>query len=581
MHKILVIEDEQAIRCNLLKLLKAEGFQAIGADNGSTGVQLALIEQPDVIICDILMPELDGYGVLKALQQHSTTATIPFIFLTAKADRSDWRQAMNLGADDYLTKPFTRAELLAAIATRLQKRASLTQQHTVELKQARAQLNYLLRYNSLTHLPNQVVLQEQFDRLLTLPNAHQRKIPLICVSFEQLKRIHNTLGPASGDLLLQSVAERLQESVGKLGVVAHLGAAQFAILLTANQSRGEVARVAETLLDTFSSPFLIDIHQIFLTARIGVAFFGRDGRDLDTLIKHASVAGEAAKRPGKKPYQFYLASIGAKSQEELLLELELRQALERDEFQVYYQPKVNLLTGKIEGAEALVRWQHPERGSVSPADFIPLAEKTGFIVPLGEWILRTACTQALAWQAAGYPPIRIAVNLSGHQFNQPHLGRLIVEVLEETGLDPEYLELELTESALMQNPDFAIATLSELKSLGIQISIDDFGTGYSSLSYLSQLPFDILKIDRSFVCQLTDAKNEAITTAILQMARSLNLKVVAEGVETEAELDFFIGHQCDQIQGYWFSPPLSAQGFEEVLSGSKHLPLSTSSSESR
>ncbi|HEY9667224.1 MAG TPA: response regulator, partial [Coleofasciculaceae cyanobacterium] len=207
MHKILVIEDEQAIRCNLLKLLQAEGFQAIGADNGSTGVQLALIEQPDVIICDILMPELDGYGVLKALQQHSTTATIPFIFLTAKADRSDWRQAMNLGADDYITKPFTRAELLAAIATRLQKRASLTQQHTVELKQARAQLNYLLRYNPLTHLPNQVVLQEQFDRLLTLPNAHQRKIPLLCVSFEQLKRIHNTLGPASGDSLLQAVAE--------------------------------------------------------------------------------------------------------------------------------------------------------------------------------------------------------------------------------------------------------------------------------------------------------------------------------------------------------------------------------------
>lgn len=577
MHKILVIEDEQAIRCNLLKLLKAEGFQAIGADNGRTGLQLALIEQPDVIICDILMPELDGYEVLKALQQDSSTATIPFIFLTAKADRSDWRQAMNLGADDYLTKPFTRAELLAAITTRLQKRASLTQQHTVELKQARAQLDYLLRYNPLTHLPNQVVLQEQFDRLLTQPYAHQRKIPLLCVGFEQLKRIHNTLGPASGDLLLQSVAERLQESVRALGVVAHLGAAQFAILLTANQSRGEVARVAETLLDAFSSPFLVDIHQIFLTARIGVAFFGRDGRDLDTLIKHASVAGEAAKRPGKKPYQFYIASIGAKSQEELLLELELRQALERDEFQVYYQPKVNLLTGKIEGAEALVRWHHPERGSVSPADFIPLAEKTGFIVPLGEWILRTVCTQALVWQATGYPPIRIAVNLSGHQFNQPHLGRSIVEVLEETGLDPEYLELELTESALMQNPDFAIATLSELKSLGIQISIDDFGTGYSSLSYLSQLPFDILKIDRSFVCQLTDAKNEAITTAILQMARSLNLKVVAEGVETEAELDFFIGHQCDQIQGYWFSPPLSAQAFEEVLSGSKHLPLSTSS----
>ncbi|HEY9707952.1 MAG TPA: EAL domain-containing protein [Oculatellaceae cyanobacterium] len=575
MNKILVIEDEQAIRLNLLKLLTAEGFQIFSADNGITGVQLAQAEQPDLIICDIMMPDLDGYGVLKALRQSPITATIPFIFLSAKAERSDWRQGMNLGADDYLTKPFTRAELLEAIATRLQKRVSLTQRHSLELNQAEAQLNHLLRYNPLTNLPNRLFLQEWFTQLLTRPDAQEPKIPILSIGFEQLDQIHTTLGPASGDLLIQSIAERLQRHVGVQDIVAHLGAAQFVILLTTVSHRQEVAQIATTLLDAFSSPFLIDVHEIVLTAKIGIAFYRRDGLDLDTLIKNASAARDDSKKPGKNPYQFYMASIGAKSQEALLLELELRKALERNEFQVYYQPKVNLKTGKIEGAEALVRWVHPERGFVSPGEFIPLAEKTGFIVPLGEWILKTACCQAQLWQTAGFPSIRIAVNLSGHQLNQPNLRRSVVGILKETGLDPSYLELELTESTVLQNPEAALTTLTELKSLGIQISIDDFGTGYSSLSYLRQFPFDILKIDRSFVCHLTkDDKNVAITTAILQMAQSLNLKVVAEGVETEAELAFFQGHECDEIQGYWFSPPLSAETFGELLSNGKPLPIS-------
>lgn len=574
MNKILVIEDERAIRINLFKLLGAEGFQAIVAENGIKGVQLAQTEQPDLIICDIMMPELDGYGVLSALQQNPNTATIPFIFLTAKGDRSDWRQGMNLGADDYLTKPFTRAELLEAIASRLQKQVSLAQRHTLELQQAEDQLNYLLRYNHLTNLPNRLLLQERFTQLLTQIEPRGQKIPILSIGLEQLKQIHTTLGPSSGDLLLQTVAQRLLNRVGPQDTVAHLGAAQFAILLTTTNQKREVAQIAETILEAFSSPFLVGVHEIFLTAKIGIAFFGRDGSDLDTLIKHAGAARDDAKKPGKKPYQFYIASIGAKSQDALLLELELHQALERAEFQLYYQPKVNLQTGEIKGAEALVRWFHPVRGEVSPAEFIPLAEKTGFIVPLGEWVLRTACAHAKVWQVAGLPPIRVAVNLSGHQFNQPHLSRLVAEILSETELDSSYLELELTESSLMQNPEAAIAALSELKSLGILLSIDDFGTGYSSLSYLRQFPFDVLKIDRSFVSHLSkDTKNAAITTAILQLARSLNLKVVAEGVETEAELAFFQKHQCDEIQGYWFSPPVSAESFAELLSTGKSLSI--------
>jgi diguanylate cyclase (GGDEF)-like protein len=573
MNKILVIEDERAIRMNLVKLLSAEGFQTIDADNGILGIQLAQAQHPDLIICDIMMPGMDGYEVLKALQQDPITAAIPFIFLTAKAEHSDWRQAMNMGADDYLAKPFSRAEVLEAIATRLQKQEYLIQRHTLQLQEAHAQLNHMLRYNQLTNLPNRLVLQERFSQLLSQRTGRDRQIPILSIGLEQLHRINSALGDASGDLLLQAVAERLHKRIGMLDTVAHLGAAQFAILLTTTHDRNEVAQIAETILDAFSLPFLAGTHEVFLTAQIGIAFFGHDGCDLDTLIKHANAAREDAKKPGNQPYQFYITSIGAKSQEALLLELELHQALEREEFQLYYQPKVNPQTGQIQGAEALVRWYHPTRGSVSPAEFVPMAEKTGFIVPLGEWVLKTACAQAKVWQDAGYP-LRIAVNLSGHQFNQPNLNTLVVNTLKETELDPRYLELEITESALMQNPEAAIAILSEFKAIGIQISIDDFGTGYSSLSYLRQFPFDILKIDRSFVCQLTkDDKNVAITTAILQMARSLNLKVVAEGVETASQLAFLDSHECDEIQGYWFSPPLSAETLEELLSAGKSLPL--------
>jgi EAL domain-containing protein (putative c-di-GMP-specific phosphodiesterase class I)/ActR/RegA family two-component response regulator len=397
MKKILAIEDEEVIRENILKLLKAEGFEVMGAENGMEGLSLAMSNPPDVILCDVTMPELDGYGVLAALRSNSVTATIPFVFLTGKADRSQMRQGMELGADDYLTKPFTKAELVGAIASRLKKQAAFTEQY------------------------------------------------------------HNLRSPSSD--LIQDAQDELD-----------------------------------------------------------------------------------------------------------ILRTSLSQALEREEFQVYYQPQVNLQTGKIISAEALVRWQHPERGLIMPGEFISIAEATGFIIPLGEWVLQTACRQIQAWQNAGFEMLRVAVNLSPRQFHQPDLSTRVSQILAEIGLEPSCLELELTENLMVQDTEKTIASLKKLKELGVSISIDDFGTGYSSLSYLTQYPFDILKIDRCFVSNVTDGCSKAaIIKAIIEMAHSLCLEVIAEGVETEAEKDFLWRYECDVMQGYLFSRPVSAADFEQML----------------
>ncbi|MEG3977329.1 EAL domain-containing response regulator [Microcoleus sp. herbarium8] len=401
MKKILVIEDDRVIRENILKLLKAEGFDVTGAENGALGLNAAVSSLPDVILCDVMMPELDGYGVLMALRSHPVTATVPFVFLTGKAERSEMRQGMELGADDYLTKPFSKAELVGAVSSRLKKQAALVQQQ------------------------------------------------------------HNLPSPSSE--LLQEAAEKLEH-----------------------------------------------------------------------------------------------------------IQTNLRAALEREEFQVYYQPQVNVQTGKIVSAEALVRWLHPEKGLISPAEFIPDAEATGFIIQLGEWVLQTACRQIQVWQNAGFSLQQVAVNLSPRQFYQPELSNRVAEILAEIGLAPSSLELELTESLMVEDAESAIATLQQLKDLGVSISIDDFGTGYSSLSYLTQYPFDVLKIDRCFISNITDGcTNAAIVKAIIEMAHSLCLEVIAEGVETEAEKDFLWRYECDAMQGYLFSPPVPAADFEKLLAEGK------------
>ena len=574
MKKILVIEDEEFVRENILELLDAEGFDVFGAQNGHIGVDLAKAKMPDLILCDVMMPGLDGYGVLTTIRQDPLMAAIPFIFLTAKAAKADFRQGMELGADDYITKPFTRAELLGAIGTRLKKQAAVEELYHIELQQAKAQLDYLIHNDSLTDLPNRLSLRERFKQVQPTDSNNEQLVTVLCLGIDRFNQINDNLGHAVGDLLIKSVAERLSACVGNQNTVARLNADQFAIILATVEHKKEAGNVAQTLLDNLSQTFRLAGQEIFITASLGIAVYPRDGAEVEQLLNHANIAMAKAKEQGGDQYEYYTPAYNIGSADRLVLQSSLRYALERQELVVYYQPQVNLQTGEIVGAEALVRWQHPERGLVSPDKFIPIAEETGLIVPIGEWVLHTACQQVKLWQTEGFPSLRVAVNLSSRQFSQIDLRHQLVQILIATGLDPKYIELELTESMLVQNTEVAIRRLNALKALGVTIAIDDFGTGYSSLSYLQQFPFDILKIDRCFIRNITEnANNAAITKAIIEMAKSLNLKLIAEGVETEAELSFVCQHQCDGMQGYLFSRPIPAPEFHQLLMAGKRLLL--------
>lgn len=581
MIKILVIEDEESIRNNILDLLEAEDFQTLGAENGLSGVQLATDQIPDLIVCDVMMPELDGYGVLNQLRANPVTASIPFIFLTALAERSHLRQGMILGADDYLTKPCSAGELLSAITTRLEKYSAMRSHYTTEHKQTDAKLSDLIYRDSVTRLPNRLCLRERFSEVLTewgikdLASNYGSSliVPVLCLGLDQFNRINNNRGYEFADLLLQAVAERLTTRVSNLHTAVHLNGDEFALILTPVEQKKAATNFAQTLLETFREPFLLKGHEIFITPSIGLSLYPRDSGEIEKLLQCAKKAMVHTQQHGGNNFEFYTATFDIGAYDSLAMETELRHALDREEFQVYYQPQVSLQNGQIVGAEALVRWNHPQKGIISPAKFIPLAEETGLIVPIGDWVLKSAIQQTSAWHKAGFKSLRVAVNLSGRQFSQLDMRQRLVRLLAETGLSPQYLELELTESILVENAEVAVRRLNALKAMGIRIAIDDFGTGYSSLSYLQQFPFDVLKIDQCFVRNINkDTKNAAIATAIIQMAHQLNLKVIGEGVETAAELAVLRQYQCDEIQGYFFSRPLSAVEFEKLLISRKSLP---------
>ena len=427
-------------------------------------------------------------------------------------------------------------------------------------KRSEETLKYHAFHDSLTDLPNRSFFDECLSIALANAQINETLMAILFLDLDGFKNINYTLGHSIGDQILKCFASRLRAQLRGGDLLSRWGGDEFTILLPQIKNTDAPAKLAQRIFDNLKQPAIIDNHQIYLKSSIGISLFPQDAEDGETLLRYADIALYRTKEWGRNHYQFYNPSMTAEVSENFHLETRLHQAIEKEEFLLHYQPQININTGEISVMEALIRWQHPDLGLVSPGEFIPLAEKTGLIFPLNKWILKTACQQNKIWQQEGYPPIRIAVNLSAQQFHQPNFVALVEETLQLTGLDPQWLELEITESALMQNIELARQTLDQLRHQGVHISLDDFGTGYSCLGYLKQFPFQTLKIDQTFVKDLKDNPQDlAIVSAVIALSRGLNLRVVAEGIENQEQLELLKELQCEEMQGYLFSYPLSSE----------------------
>ncbi|HWN30300.1 MAG TPA: EAL domain-containing protein [Burkholderiales bacterium] len=441
----------------------------------------------------------------------------------------------------------------------------LTSRDITPRKEAEKRLQYLVNHDALTGLPNRLLLEDRLRQAIAQAHRGAYLAALLLIDLDQFKMVNESLGHHAGDVLLMEVARRIRLCLCEGDTEARLGGDEFAVILPHAGTVENVSDIAQNILEEFSRPLTIDRQEIFTSASIGISVYPADGTEPDALIQNADTAMYSAKKLGRSNHRFFTDDLNAKVRERIVLENGLRAALSRGELRLYYQPKVDVAQGRIIGAEALLRWQHPQLGLVSPEIFIPIAEETGLIVPIGKWVLRTACEQIRNWHDAGHV-LHVAVNFSPCQFREPDLCQMIAEIMRQTGVMPGQLEVEITESALMDNTEKAIASLNTLKMSGLAIAIDDFGTGYSSLSYLGRFPLDLLKIDQSFVRNITtDEGNTAIVLAILALARSFGMKVVAEGVESASQLGFLNTHGCDYAQGYLFSPPVEADAFISML----------------
>jgi diguanylate cyclase (GGDEF)-like protein len=442
----------------------------------------------------------------------------------------------------------------------------LLQQEVLQHQLAAERAEYLAYYDSLTALPNRSMFSKLLQQAISLARRNGTQLAVLFVDLDRFKNINDTLGHEAGDLLLQEVGKRLQGCLRESDTVARLGGDEFVALLPALRDAADVEVIAHKILAATSKSFVVHGQEFRVTASVGVSTYPKDGEDEQSLMKNADIAMYQAKEEGKNNFQFYSSQMNTNSFERLALESSLRRALDRDEFQLHYQPKIDARSDGIVGMEALLRWQHPELGMVAPTKFIPVAEETGLIVSIGKWVLKTACTQNVAWQKKGLPHLNMAVNLSRRQFSDEGLLRDVTSILKDTGMSPALLELEITESTLMHDVDNAVCTLKAFKEMGVRIAIDDFGTGYSSLSNLMQFPVDTIKIDGSFIRDLSSQpENRGIAEAIIAMGRTLSLTVIAEGVETKAQVDFLRERACDEFQGFYFSKAVTAGKFAELL----------------
>ncbi|MEG4857959.1 EAL domain-containing protein [Microcoleus sp. K1-B6] len=545
--KILIVEDESIIAEDISDCLISLGYRITGmVYSGEEAIESAAKLRPDLVLMDVnLQGEIDG---ITAAEEIRLRFQIPVVYLTAYADETTLRRVNSTKPFGYIVKPFEEKNLHTTIQLAF----------------------YRHQYDSLTNLPNRSFLREKLSQLLECQKELSGLVPVVTLSLDKINRINSTWGHDIGDSVLCSIAQRLTNCMESINIVARLEAAEFALILKPVTEKQDVAKIAQNILDIVSQAMIVKDCEVYVTASMGICLYPGDGTDGDEMLKNAYIAMYQSQQKGGNSYHFYTAKNANYFINTLLQETCLRHALKSSEFEIYYQPQIEIKTGKIIGAEALVRWNHPERGRVSPGEFIPMAEEMGLIAPLGEWVLETACRQTQTWQRAGLPPLRVAVNVSARQFERKNFTERVREILTETGLDPKCLELELTESLVLQDEIAAAKAFTMWKDQGIRIAIDDFGTGYSSLSYPKRFPFDAIKIDKSFIRNIADDRqNAAITIAIIQMAHCMNMTVVAEGVENKQELDFLCEHECDEIQGYLFSQALPRAEFEALLKSDK------------
>ncbi len=561
---VMIVDDEPTTIEILQTFLEDTGYRHFVTTSQSTGaMELLEKENPAVVLTDLNMPDVTGFDILSAMRRHSEFQHIPAIVLTSSDDAETKLTALRLGATDFLSKPVDPSEL----ALRLRNTLA-----------AKAYQDRLASYDALTGLPNRRTFMDRLDMALQGTQRDNKIGDVLYLNLDRFKQINDTLGHSAGDTLLKTLSQQLEQcisSIYSLGIrdrehardnLFRIGGDEFAVLLPKINLPMHADQVARRILEVLSRPIHLENHELFVIFSISIAVFPNDGQDSETLLKHVDIATHHTKQRGGNIYEFYTSEMNAQNLERLSLENHLRKALDRNELLLHYQPKVDIKTGQIIGAEALLRWRHPELGMISPSTFIPLAEDIGMIIPLGEWVLHTACQQNKAWQALGFRPLCIAVNVSSQQFRDSKFIRTIFRALASSGLAPQYLILELTENLIMENARENIEVLHKLTSTGVKLSVDDFGTGYSSLSYLQQFPLDALKIDRSFVSAIqAEADDAPIVTAIIAMAHSLGLTVTGEGVDNKHQLAFLRARDCDDYQGYLFSQPVTEDEFTTLL----------------
>jgi diguanylate cyclase (GGDEF)-like protein len=552
---VMMVDDEPLVIELTQAFLEEAGYRRFVSTSESTeAIALMQRERPQVVLLDINMPQVSGFDILQRMRADPQLQYIPALVLTSADEAETKLKALELGANDFLRKPVDPSEL----ALRLRNTLA-----------AKAYQDYLAFYDQGTGLANRQRFMDELERALREAAAAGRMGAMLQLDLDRFKQINEALGPAMGDVIIKEAGRRIRAILFELarsaeprapgGMAARFSGDEFSVVLPVVPSVEQAARVAEALRRALALPYKSEVREQRVTSSCGVALFPADGAELDDLVKNVAAALHQAKEAGRNAYRFYSKEFNAKAAQRLSLESQLRNALEREELRLFYQPKIAVATRRLAGAEALMRWQHPQRGLVPPNDFIPIAEESGLIVPLGDWALHAACRELAGWQARGLARVPIAVNVSPRQF-RPELAAVLRHVIGATR-QGEFLRLELTESSVMSDAQAAIRLLEELKSLGMKLSIDDFGTGYSSLSYLHKLPLDELKIDRAFVSTISAGGSAVLVDVIIAMAHGLGLKVVAEGVETAEQLDYLARHGCDECQGYLFSKPLPAAEF--------------------